>query len=181
MLLSQASRIRKDRFKPDVIVAVSRGGWVPARVHSDLLENANLTTVRTECYVGIGEAKTEPKITQPLSMCMDGKRVLIVDDVADTGRSLELVKEHTIQKGAREVKLATLYRKPWGIVKPDYFEKETERWVVFPWDLKETVRKAFENRGHASMLELSESLEDAGLPRAAIDGFLNEMAEEPSC
>lgn len=181
MLLSQARRIRSDRFKPDVIVAVSRGGWVPARVHSDLLETANLTMVRTECYSGFKEAKPMPTLTQPLSACVDGKRVLVVDDIADTGRSLKLVKDHVTQKGAREVKVATLYRKPWSLVKPNYCEAETELWVVFPWDLKETVRKAFENRGHVSMLEVSESLEDAGLPRAVVDGFLNEMVEEKPC
>lgn len=181
MLVSQAQKIRQTNFKSDVIVAVSRGGWIPARIHSDLLENPNTVSVRTECYVGPCEAKSAPALTQQLSECIDGKRAFIVDDIADSGRSLKLVKEHVVEKGAAEVKVATLFRKPWSIVKPDYWERETELWVVFPWDLKETVRKAFENRGAASISQLSLRLVDAGLPCDLVNSFLNEMAGETSC
>ena len=181
MLVSQAQKIRKACFKPDVIVAVSRGGWIPARTHSDLLENPNIVTVRTECYVGTCKAKPAPALTQQLSECIIGKRVLIVDDIADSGRSLKLVKEHVIQKGAAEVEVATLFRKPWSIVKPDYWERETELWVVFPWDLKETVRNEFENRGATSISQLSSRLVDAGLPCDLVNSFLEEMAGDPPC
>jgi len=181
MLLSQAERIRKDNFKPDIILGVSRGGWIPARIHSDLLENPNLATVRTECYTGIDEAKPAPALTQPLSMSVDGKNMLVVDDIADTGRSLRLIKEHVMQKGAREVKVATLYRKPWSVVKPDYCERETALWVVFPWDLKETVRKTFENRGATSIEDEALRLAEAGLPKKLVDRFLREMQVEKPC
>lgn len=181
MLVSQAQKIRQTRFKPDVIVAVSRGGWIPARTQSDLLENPNIVTVRTECYVGPCEAKPAPALTQQLSECIIGKRVLVVDDIADSGRSLKLVKEHVVEKGAAEVKIATLFRKPWSIVKPDYWERETELWVVFPWELKETVRKAFENRGATSISQLSSRLVDAGLPCDLVNAFLEEMAGDPPC
>jgi hypothetical protein len=181
MLVSQAQKIRQTRFKPDVIVAVSRGGWIPARTHSDLLENPNIVTVRTECYVGTCEAKPTPVLTQQLSECIIGKRALIVDDIADSGRSLKLVKEHVAEKGAAEVKVATLFRKPWSIVEPDYWEKETAFWVVFPWELKETVRKEFESRGAASISQLSLRLVDAGLPCDLVNSFLNEMAGDPPC
>jgi hypoxanthine phosphoribosyltransferase len=181
MLLSQAQKIRKDSFNPDVVVGVSRGGFVPARVHSDLLECPSLATVTTECYVGIGEAKPTPSLTQPVSMPLDGKVVLVVDDIVDTGRSLKLVMEHVMQKSAAAVMAATLYRKPWSVMQPDYCERETELWVVFPWDLKETVRKAFENRGNTSVSALSERLVDSGLPKPLVDGFLKEIAGEKSC
>jgi hypoxanthine phosphoribosyltransferase len=181
MLLSQAKEIHQTHFKPDVILAVSRGGWIPARIHSDLMENSNLATVRTECYVGINEVKPTPTLTQQLSERIDGKGVLIVDDIADTGRSLKLVKEHVIQKGATEVRVATLFCKPWSTLKPDYWERETEFWVAFPWDLKETVRKTFEKRRALSVSQLSEQLVNAGLPKGLVGGFLGEIAEEKSC
>jgi len=107
--------------------------------------------------------------------------VLVVDDVADTGRSLKLVKEHVVQGGARVVKVATLFQKPWSALKPDYFEKETENWVVFPWDLKETVRGVFENRGNATLSQLVLSLVNSGLPKSLVSAFLKEMAEEKPC
>jgi len=176
MMLSQADKIRSSSFKPDVILGISRGGWIPARLHSDLLENPCLITARIECYLGAGKPKETPVLTQPLTMPIDGKRVLIVDDIADTGRSLKLVTEHAMKKGAREVKVATLYRKPWSIVKPDYCEKETELWVVFPWDLKETVRRIFENRRKKSITELTSDLYEAGLPKPLAARFLKEIA-----
>jgi len=176
MMLSQADKIRSSVFKPDVILGISRGGWIPARLHSDLLENPCLITARIECYLGAGKPKETPVLTQPLTMPIDGKRVLIVDDIADTGRSLKLVTEHAMKKGAREVKVATLYRKPWSIVKPDYCEKETELWVVFPWDLKETVRRIFENRGKKSITELTSDLYEARLPKPLASRFLKEIA-----
>jgi len=175
MLLRQADKIRRSRFKPDVILGVSRGGLIPARLHSDLLENPCLTSARTECYHGPGKSKEPPMLTQPVSMSLDGKKVLVVDDVADTGRSLKLVTKHVLEKSAEEVMVATLYRKPWSMVKPDYCEKQTELWVVFPWELKETVRRTFENRGKKSVPELASDLCEAGLPKPLSARFLKEM------
>ena len=175
MLLRQADKIRRSRFKPDVILGVSRGGLIPARLHSDLLENPCLATAQTECYHGPGKPRETPVLTQPVSMPINGKKVLVVDDVADTGRSLKLVTEHVVENAAREVMVATLYRKPWSMVKPDYCEKQTELWVVFPWDLKETVRRTFENRGKKSMVELASDLYEAGLPKPLPERFLKEM------
>jgi len=94
MLLDLVEKIRKNGFEPDIIVGVSRGGWPPARVLSDLLDNPNLANVKAEFYLGVAETKGEPVITQPVSMIVNGKKVLIVDEVADTGKSLKLVKEH---------------------------------------------------------------------------------------
>ena len=179
MLRSQSEKICKSGYKPDVILAVSRGGWIPARIHSDLLENANLAIVRTECYRGTTRAKPAPELTQQLSEGMQGKRVLVVDDIADTGRSLRLVKEHVMQKGAKEAKIATLFCKPRCALKPDYCERETEFWVVFPWDIKETVREAFENRSATSISELSKQLADEGLPKELVNEFIKEMTEKP--
>jgi hypoxanthine phosphoribosyltransferase len=174
MLLRQADKICRSPFKPDVILGVSRGGLIPAMLHPDLLENPCLTTVRTECYYGQGKSKT-PVLTQPVSVSINGKKVLIVDDVADTGRSLKLVTEHVMERGAQEVMVVTLYCKPWSMVKPDYCEKQTELWVVFPWDLKETVRRTFENRGKKTIIDLASDLYEAGLPKPLAARFLMEM------
>jgi hypothetical protein len=180
MLLNLAGKIRKAGFKPDIIVGVSRGGWAPARVLSDLLNNPNLANVRAEFYLGVAETKGEPTLTQPVSMAVAGKKVLVVDEVADTGKSLKLVKEHIIEQGATEVEIATVYYKPWSIVKPDYYEKETRRWVVFPWEIKETVRKIVKKcREKGKPIEEETSkLAKAGIPAELIKRFLKEILEE---
>jgi hypothetical protein len=180
MLLNLAGKIRKAGFKPDIIVGVSRGGWAPARVLSDLLDNPNLANVRAEFYLGVAETKGEPTLTQPVSTAVAGKKVLVVDEVADTGKSLKLVKEHIIEQGATEVEIATVYYKPWSIVRPDYYEKETRHWVVFPWEIKETVRKIVkkcQEKGKPIEEETS-NLAKAGIPAELIQRFLKEILEE---
>jgi hypoxanthine phosphoribosyltransferase len=183
MLLRQAETISKSGFKPDIIVGIARGGWLPARVLSDLLENPNLANVSAEYYVGIAETKNAPVVTQGVSVAVTGKKVLIADDVADTGRSLNLVKEHILQQGAKEVKTATVYYKPWSIIKPDYYAKATKLWIVFPWETKETVRKIVEKHREKglSVEEETAKLVKAGLPKRLTERFLKEMFEERNC
>jgi hypothetical protein len=183
MLLNLVEKIRKNGFKPDIIVGVSRGGWPPARVLSDLMGNPNLANVRAEFYLGVAETKEEPVLTQPVSMKVAGKKVLVVDEVADTGKSLKLVKEHIIEQDATEVKIATVYYKPWSIVKPDYYEKETSRWIVFPWETKETVRKIVKKceKTGKPIGEEAAKLVKAGVSPRLVEKFLKEILEEGKC
>jgi hypothetical protein len=183
MLLNLVEKIRKNGFKPDIIVGVSRGGWPPARVLSDLMSNPNLANVRAEFYLGVAETKEEPVLTQPVSMKVAGKKVLVVDEVADTGKSLKLVKEHIIEQDATEVKIATVYYKPWSIVKPDYYEKETSRWIVFPWETKETVRKIVKKceKTGKPIGEEAAKLVKAGISPRLVEKFLKEILEEGKC
>ncbi|NWG11646.1 phosphoribosyltransferase [Candidatus Bathyarchaeota archaeon] len=183
MLLNLADKIRDNGFKPDIIVGVSRGGWPPARVISDLMGNANLANVKAEFYLGVAETKEAPILTQPVSMNVAAKKVLIVDEIADTGKSLNLVKEHIIEKGAEEARIATIYYKPWSIVKPDYYEKETRRWVVFPWEIKETVRKIVKKckKEKNSIEKETAKLVKAGISTELLEKFLREIFEEENC
>ncbi len=182
MLLSQAEKIRQSGFKPDVIVGIARGGWVPARVLSDLREIPNLATVRVEFYLGVAETRNEPVLTQGVSAVVTGKKVLIVDDVADTGKSLQLAREHVLQQGAAEVRIATVYRKPWSVIKPDFYEAETSGWVVFPWEIKETIRKIIEKHGDKNAVDVETAkLVKAGLPKQLAERFLKEVFEERDC
>ncbi len=182
MLLSQAEKIRQSSFKPDVIVGVTRGGWVPARVLSDLLGVPDFATVRVEFYLGVAETRNEPVLIQGVSAVVTGKKVLIVDDVADTGKSLQLAREHVLQQGATEVKIATVYRKPWSVIKPDYYETETSCWVVFPWETKETIRKIVEKHVEKKAIDMETAkLVKAGLPKQLAERFLKEVFEERDC
>jgi len=179
LLLNLANRIHGDGFKPDIIVGVSRGGWPPARVMSDLLENPKLANVTAEFYVGVAETKGKPVITQPVSVPVRAKKVLVVDDVADTGESLRLVRAHLMEQGASEVKIATIYYKPWSVVIPDYYEKETRSWIIFPWERKETVRKVVQKykREGKPVNEAKEKLVSSGLDRKLVERFIQEIFE----
>ena len=139
MLLSLAAQIKESGFQPDIIVAVSRGGWVPGRILSDLLSNPRTANVKIEFYVGIGKTTRRPVVTQPISEEISQKRVLVVDDVADTGESLLVALEHVRERGADGVRVVTIYHKPHSRYKPDYFAQTTNLWIIFPWERLETT------------------------------------------
>ena len=180
MLLNLADKVRADGFHPEVIVGISRGGWPPARVMSDLLGNTKLANVTVEFYVGVAKPSDEPFITQPVSLSVEGKNVMLFDDVADTGKSLRLVKDHLLINGAKSVKTATIFYKPWSVVEPDYYETETRSWIVFPWERKETIRNLVRDCGKEGIpIEKAEDkLADGGMDRRLIDRFLKEVQKE---
>ncbi|UCC59123.1 MAG: phosphoribosyltransferase [Candidatus Bathyarchaeum sp.] len=180
LLLNLAGAIQKSEFESDVIVGISRGGWLPARIISDLLENPKLANVAAKFYVGVAETKGKPAITQPVSIPVKNKKVLVVDDVADTGESLKLVHSHLKKQGASEIKIATIYYKPWSTMVPDYYEKETRCWIVFPWERKETVRKTVEKfRGEGKTVEdAKEKLISSGLNKRLVEQFIKEIFGE---
>lgn len=140
MLVDLALKIRSSGFKPDLIVGVSRGGWAPGRILSDLLENTHTVNIKIEFYVGIGKTARKPVVTQPLSDNIAGKRVLVVDDVSDTGESLRVAVDHMVAKGAAGVKTVTVYYKPHSTFKPDFFADSTPDWIIFPWERLEATK-----------------------------------------
>jgi len=180
MLLDLANQLHAAHFKPDVIVGVSRGGWPPARIMSDLLENPEIANVKAEFYLGVAETKGEPVITQPVSVSVKGKKVLVVDDVADTGKSLALVRQHLKEQGAKQVKIATIYYKPQSIITPDWFQKKTSRWIIFPWERKETVRRILEKcKKHGKTVEeAKKTLIDFGFDPKLVERFAQEILKE---
>jgi len=141
MLIELAKRVKNSGFKPDLIVGVCRGGWAPARVMSDLLENANTASIRIEFYLAPGVTARKPVISQAIMVPVKGANVLVVDDVADTGESLKVAVEHLDVCGAKSIMTATLYYKPQSIFKPDFFIIETDQWIIFPWERLESTRR----------------------------------------
>ena len=177
MLIDLSRNIQKASFEPDIIVGVSRGGWTPARILSDLLENPAIANIKAEFYVGVEKTKKEPKITQSVSVDVESKRVLVVDDVSDTGRSLRVVREHLLERGVKELRIATLYYKPWSITLPDFYQETTKRWVIFPWERKEAFRKVierFKQEGRSSK-EAKKSLVTQGFDPVLAEQFFAEI------
>lgn len=97
MLRNQAEKIRYGGFKLVIIVGITRGKWVPARILSNLLEIPDFATVGVEFYLGVPETRKEPVLTKSIFAVVEGKRTLLVDDVSDTGKSLQLAGEHLRQ------------------------------------------------------------------------------------
>ena len=175
MLLSQAEKIRAI-YQVEVVVGIARGGLVPARVLADLLDAPNFATIQVEFYVDIAKTTAEPTLKQPLSTFVNDKKTLLVDDIADHGASLQLAKNHLQTQGAAEVKTATLYLKPHSALQPDFYEKQTQSWVVFPWDTKETLRKILQRKtGKRQTNGEIAKIVKAGLPKQLANKLLEEM------
>jgi uncharacterized protein len=176
MLLCQAQKIKAQNYKPDLIVAIARGGVVPACILSDLLETPNLSFIQIEFYTNINQTLQEPTLKQTLNTNVTGKKTLIIDDIADTGKSLKLAKTHLQQQEAIEIKTATLYQKNQSITIPDFYEKQTTNWVVFPWDTKETLRKIIHRPiGKRILNQEVAKLVKAGLPKQLASKLIKDM------
>jgi len=134
-------KIQDSGFKPELIIAISRGGLVPARLLSDSLNVPILYTIRISFYSSVGVRREKPEVTQPLDVDIKGKKVLIVDDISDSGKSLVLAKEYVDSLGAGETKTATIHYKPTSVFKPDFFSETTNAWIVYPWETQEFFRQ----------------------------------------
>ncbi len=146
--LKLCEAIKNSGFKPDIIVFILRGGATLSSVIADCLGLRDVAAVRATLYKKIGEPEEEAKIIQPLTVDVRGKKVLVLDDVSDTGKTLKAVIEHIKEKGAKEIRVATIHYKPWSIVEPDFYIEETDHWIVYPWEYHEfidEVSKRLEN------------------------------------
>ncbi len=126
--------IADDGFRPDLILAIARGGMFVAGALGYALSVKNLHLMNVEFYNGVGSTLDMPVMLPPVPSVVDfsQKKVLITDDVADTGKTLELVRGFVADQVA-EVRSAVVYEKPKSLVKCDYVWKRTGRWINFPW------------------------------------------------
>jgi uncharacterized protein len=132
--------VTDDGYRPDVVIAIARGGLTVAGALAYALGVKNCGSMNVEFYTGVDERLDVPVVLPPTLDLVDvrGLRVLVADDVADTGHTLRLVREVLAQHVA-EARTAVLYGKPRSVVAPDYTWRETDRWVVFPWSAEPPV------------------------------------------
>jgi len=129
-----AEQVAADDFRPDFILGISRGGLLVGGALAYALGVKNTFTMSVEFYTGIDERLEMPMILPPIPHLVDlhEARVLIADDVADTGQTLVLVKDF-LEGKVGEVRIAVLYEKPRSVVQSEYVWERTDRWIVFPW------------------------------------------------
>lgn len=121
-------------FEPDVVIAVARGGLLPAGALSYALGLKACDALNVEFYTGVDARLAEPQVLPPFldTEALVGRRVLVVDDVADTGETLALVQKIVAQH-CEEARTVVLYSKPHSIVSPDFVWRRTAKWITFPW------------------------------------------------
>src|SRR5919205_3307276 len=135
-----AEQVYRDGYRPDIVLAIARGGLLVAGALSYALDVKNTFTMNVEFYTGIDERLPVPMLLPPVPDLVDlhDSRMLIADDVADTGQTLALVKGFCAGQ-VGEVRAAVLYEKPRSIVQCEYVWRRTDRWVVFPWSAEAPV------------------------------------------
>jgi hypoxanthine phosphoribosyltransferase len=130
-------------YKPDIILSIARGGLLIGGALGYALDVKNTFTMSVEFYTGINERLALPVVLPPVPNKVDltGLKVLVADDVADTGATLKLVREFCGGYVA-EVRSAVLYEKSQSVEKPDYVWRHTDLWIEFPWSVLPPVTKS---------------------------------------
>ena len=142
--LDVARQIQDCRCKPSVIIGLTRGGWVPARLLCDHLHVKKLYAVKTEHWGITANQNGKALLTQELNANIEGEQALIVDDITDTGESLKLAIAHVDALRPKEIQTACLLHITHSKIEPNFYSvRVSERewtWFIFPWNLHEDLK-----------------------------------------
>ena len=169
-----AKQILESESRFDRIVALAKGGWTWARALADYLQITNLSSTRLKSYDDINQS-SNVKVLQPLSDPIDGEKILIFDDVIDSGKTVAKAKEYMTILGCQEISVASLCYKPRSSFTPDFFAFSTKAWVVFPHEYREFIIQSHSrwSATKVSLNEIKSRLIKIGLPPDQIDYFLH--------
>ena len=135
-----AKKVNTSGFKPDLIVGLARGGWVLARILCDLVGVKDLVSLKVEHWGVTATPDGKARLKYPFHIDLTGKRVLVVDDITDTGESMCEAIEYIRTLNPSEIKTVTLRHITGSKFEPDYFAEEIAwRWVIFPWNFTEDM------------------------------------------
>jgi len=163
MCVEGADRIDQLQINFDIIIALSRGGLVPGRLLSDLLEIRDVIVLDVKYYFGIGLKIDKPRITEMVRTSITSKNVLLVDDVVDSGESIKAAAEYLSSFKPKIMRIFTLHVKPKRIINPDIFIKETGAWIIYPWEPLE-VFKELEEKGY----DINEIADETGFRKESL-------------
>jgi hypoxanthine phosphoribosyltransferase len=138
------SAIRAADRVPQTIVGLTRGGWVPSRLLADRLGVKRIVSLRAQHWGVTATPDGKAELTEGLSGTVEGQRVLVADDITDTGESLALAVAHVREYRAERVESATFLHITHSKFRPTYLGEEIPRgawaWIVFPWNYWEDLR-----------------------------------------
>ncbi len=179
-----AWKVLEEGWEPDVIVGLARGGWVAARLYCDYLGVKDLVSLKVEHWGVTATPDGKAKLKYSSNYNLEGKKVLIVDDISDTGESLTLAKNYVESRKPAEIRVATLLTIRGSRFKPDYYGEEIDwAWIVFPWnfveDMINLVNNLFEEKETLTtdeIVELFKELHGLEVPKGKLEEALR-MAE----
>ena len=172
-LVSQ--QIIKKKFQFDRIVTLAKGGWPMSRSLVDYLGINEVASIGVKFYAGINQHLRHPHVYQNIPVSVAGEKVLLFDDVTDTGESLKFAIDYLKIQGVRDVTTASLFYKPHSSYKPDFYGMETTSWIVFPYDaVQEAVGVLARNWQKQSLTatEINKRLKRLGINTKVIQKYL---------
>lgn len=134
-----AKRVKTSGFKPDFLIGITTGGLIPLGLLAKRLEFGGILTVSAESYDG-DHSQKELRVTYLPETDLTGKKVLLVDEIADTGATLRKLREVFVDRyGVGKLKTATLaVNGAKSAIVPDFFAMSGKgEWIHFPWEPKE--------------------------------------------
>lgn len=136
-----AEQIQAAGFQPEIVIAIGRGGYVPARLLCDAMDIMALGGIRIEHYLSGSDKQPQALVRYPLNVDIRQQRVLLVDDVNDSGDTLQLAVEHITGFGPSELKTAVMHDKVVSGFPVDYFARRIIkwRWLIYPWAMNEDL------------------------------------------
>ena len=142
-----ATIVADDGYRPEMILAIARGGLFASASLGYALSVKNIYVMNCEYYTGVDERLPVPVMLPPYVdfVDMEDAKILIADYVADTGHTLKMVHDLCVEK-VGEVRSAVLYEKSHSLVKCEYVWKRTDQWINFPWSTEEPVVSAEDAR-----------------------------------
>jgi len=149
----------------DLVVGIARGGFPPARLLCDFLNIKTLTAIQVRHYTGGGQQKEEVEISDPININLKGKKVLIVDDVNDSGETLKVAVDHIKKNEVAKVKTAVLHEKDSTSLNADFAGGYLSewKWLIYQWAVTE---------------DLLEFLKKDGMLAADEDEILKHLSEK---
>jgi uncharacterized protein len=136
-----AKEIKSSRFRPDLVIAIGRGGFVPARIVCDFLLHSLLTSIMIEHWDIAACKRPEAAVRFPLAVEVRDQSILIIDDVTDTGDTLRAALNYAKSLGAGETKTGVMQHKTTSYVVPDFYADVIKdwRWIIYPWAAHEDL------------------------------------------
>jgi hypoxanthine phosphoribosyltransferase len=156
-----ARKIVESGYEPDFMVGLARGGWVLSRVLCDFLGIKDLVSLKVEHWGVTATPDGKARIKYPFDVDLTGRRVLVVDDITDTGQSMIVAMDYIMTLNPLEVRTAALQHITGSEFTPDYYGDEISwRWVIFPWNYVE------------DLCNIIQKLEERGVPASEIKEHL---------
>lgn len=153
----------------DLIISITRGGNIVSRIFSDLLGTIPISNITMTSYHDMKKL-TRPIITEEPTRDFRNKTILIVDEVSDTGATFEVAVPYFKKKKPKKIFTLSPYIKPKTTFVPDFWQKSIDAWIVFPYDIRETLEgfeKLLGNKKHAMEKMISLGFEKWEIEAAA--------------